>query len=145
MRRLYWRAGRRIRHHDRVLRRLAVVALGAVLVAGTLAAPAGARRSPTHAETAAIRAAVARYVAKPGPPGAPTRFRKAFVSTVNRSYALAKLATDDPVLATAVLRREKRGWKVVSYGVAGFPFAGVPVAVLNDLLGATLCHCSPAA
>jgi hypothetical protein len=145
MRRLYWRAGRPIRHHGRVLRRIAVVVLGAVLVAGLLAAPAGARRSPTHAEKAAIRAAVARYVAKPGAPDAPARFRKAFVSTVNGRYALAKLATNDPVLATAVLRRGKHGWRVVSYGVAGFRFAGVPVAVLNDLLGATLCHCSPTA
>ena len=54
----------------------------------------------------------------------------------------AKLrAPDAPMLATAVLERRKARWRVVTFGIAGFPFKGVPERVLNDLLGATLCDC----
>lgn len=121
--------------------RRALVLLVALALAGTLVADAAARRKATTAESAAIRAVVTAYVAKPGPP-AGGRFRRAYVSTVRPAYAMAKLKTGDPVLATAILRRQASGrWKVVSFGAAGFPFNGVPVKVLNDLLGATLCDC----
>jgi hypothetical protein len=69
--------------------------------------------------------------------------RRIRVSTVNARYAIAKLREPDaPTLASAVLERRSGGWRVVTYGVAGFPFRGLPEAVLNDLLGATICDCS---
>lgn len=126
------------------MRRLLVALLAAALVATVLVPAASARRAPTAGEKTAIRAAVERFAARPGSPAHEATFRRAAVSTVDPAYAMAKLNAGQPVLATAVLARRAGGWKVVSFGLAGFPFAGVPVKVLNDLLGATLCHCGPA-
>lgn len=123
--------------------RLIVTLVAFVLVASVVAPVAGARRAPTAGEKAAIRAAVERFAAKPSSPAHAGAYRRASVSTVDPSFAMAKLDVGQPVLATTVLERRGSGWKVVSFGVAGFRFAGVPVPVLNDLLGATLCHCGP--
>lgn len=129
------------RYHQAV-RRLAVLALVSLLVVATVAEPALARRAPSKAEASAIKAAVAAFAARPGAPAPGSAVRKMYVSTVSPRYALAKLrVAESPRLATAILKRTSGRYRVVSYGVAGFPFAGVPRAVLNDLLGATICDC----
>jgi hypothetical protein len=123
------------------VRRALLAAAVAGLVLG-LAGTAIASRAPTASEGRAIRAAVERFVEKPGSPAEGSALRRIRVSTVSPRYAMAKLrAPDAPMLATAVLERRKARWRVVTFGIAGFPFKGVPERVLNDLLGATLCDC----
>jgi hypothetical protein len=107
-----------------------------------LAGNATASRAPTASEQRAIRTAVERFVEKPGSPAHGSTLRRIRVSTVDPRYAMAKLRSPEaPVLASAVLERRKGRWRVVTFGVAGFRFNGVPKPVLNDLLGATLCDC----
>jgi hypothetical protein len=113
----------------------------AVVLAGALAGSADARRKPTGSESAGIRAAVVRLTERQGTAVYGARTKRVVVSTVDPSYAMATLDAGLPVAARAILERRGSGWTVVSFGVSGFPFHGVPVRVLNDLLGATLCHC----
>jgi hypothetical protein len=123
------------------VRRALLVVASAALVLG-LAGVATASRAPTASEGRAIRATVERFVAKPGSPADGSALRGIRVSTVSPRYAIAKLRSPDaPMLASAVLERRKGRWRVVTFGVAGFPFKGVPERVLNDLLGATICDC----
>jgi hypothetical protein len=122
------------------VRRILLVAAAAALLG--LAGSATASRAPTAAEGRAIRVAVERFVEKPGSPARGSSLRRIRVSTVSPRYALARLRSPDaPLLASAVLERRKGRWRVVTFGVAGFPFRGVPERVLNDLLGATICDC----
>lgn len=115
----------------------------ALIVAIGAAQEAQASRAPTDAEASAIRAAVERFAARPGPPAPRAKVTRVRVSTVNGRYAIAKVRTGGPAKATAILARNGQGrWRVVTYGTAGFPFKGVPRAVLNDLLGATICDCA---
>jgi hypothetical protein len=118
----------------------AVCAVCALVV---LAGTAAASRDPTASEAVAIRAAIERFVDEPGSPARGAVLRKIRVSTVNSRFAIAKLRSPEaPALATAVLeRRTVSRWRVVTFGLAGFAFRGVPEPVLNDLLGATLCDC----
>ncbi len=121
--------------------RLLVPLAALVLLLGGVGA-ATASRAPTPSEAAAIQAAVQRFVEKPGSPAAGSTVRRIRISTVGPRYAMAKLRSPKaPVLATAVLERRGSGWRVVTFGIAGFAFKGVPEPVLNDLLGATLCDC----
>jgi hypothetical protein len=123
------------------VRRTLLVAASAAALLG-LAGSATASRAPTASEGTAIRAAVERFVEKPGSPAHGSSLRRIRISTVSPRYALAKLRSPDaPLLASAVLERRKGRWRVVTFGVAGFPFRGVPERVLNDLLGATICDC----
>jgi hypothetical protein len=122
--------------------RIASLAIAAVLAAAALVQPVSARRAPTHAEASAIRAAAAAFVARPGGFAAGSTVARVFVSTVNARYAIAKLRTPgEPVLSTAILEKRSGGWRVVTWGVAGFAFKGVPRSVLSDLLGAEICDC----
>lgn len=121
---------------------VAAVASASVLLG--LAGTAAASRTPTASEGRAIRAAVERFVEKPHSPAHGSTLRRIRVSTVSPRYALAKLRSPDaPRLASAVLERHNGRWRVVTFGLAGFPFRGVPTRVLNDLLGATICDCYP--
>jgi hypothetical protein len=120
-------------------RTVALVALGALLV---LTPAADARRTATAEEAKAIRAVVRAFAERPGPPASGSTVRRLTVSTVDDRYALAKLRT--PGLAspsTAILERRGSHWRVVTFGLAGFAFKGIPEDVLNDLLGATICDC----
>lgn len=118
-----------------------LVAASAALLLG-LAGIATASRAPTASEGRTIRAAVEHFVEKPGSPARGSTLRRMRVSTVSPRYAMAKLRSPDaPLLASAVLERRKGRWRVVTFGIAGFPFNGVPERVLNDLLGATICDC----
>jgi hypothetical protein len=123
-----------------MIRRTALVALATLLAV----APAGhARRAPTVEEAKTIRTAVRAFVERPGPPAARSAVRWLTVSTVDSRYALVRLRTPGlPVRSTAILERRGSRWRVVTFGVAGFAFKGIPETVLNDLLGATICDCS---
>lgn len=122
--------------------RLRLVMLAALLASPGSAGVAAASRAPTPSEGAGIRTAVERFVEKPGSPARGSSLRRIRVSTVSTRYAMARPRSPEArVLATAVLERRGPGWRVVTFGVVGFPFKGVPEPVLNDLLGATLCDC----
>lgn len=106
-----------------------------------LVASAEARRAPTSSERAAIRTAVATYVARADSRAAPdTRVVRIFVSTVDSRYALAKLRSAG-ASATAILKRRAHGWKVIRFGTGGFVRFGIPRRVVEDLLGGKLCGC----
>ena len=121
--------------------RALVVAASVALLLGVTGV-AAASRAPTASEGRAIRAAVERFVEKPRSQAHGSTLRRIRVSTVSPRYALAKLRSPGaPMLASAVLERRKGRWRVVTFGIAGFPFKGVPKPVLNDLLGATICDC----
>jgi hypothetical protein len=125
-----------------VVRRLALLLAVALVACAVLAPAAAARRAPTQAEAVAIRAATAAYVARPGGAASGSIVKRIFVSTVDARFAMAKLrAPGEPVLSTAILKRREGRWTVVTFGVAGFAFKGVPRSVLNDLLGAEICDC----
>jgi hypothetical protein len=103
---------------------------------------AAASRPPTAAEASGIRSAIERFVEKPGSPAHGSTLRRIRVSTVDQRYAMARLRSPEAaVLATAVLERRGSGWRIVTFGIAGFAFKGVPKPVLNDLLGASICDC----
>jgi len=121
------------------------VAIAATVIVALLAmvAPASARRAPTTGESAGIRAAVARYAARPkSQASADARVVRAFVSTVDRRYALAKLISDG-ASSTAILKRRAHHWKVIRFGTGGFVRFGLPKRVVEDLLGGHLCGCGP--
>jgi hypothetical protein len=125
-----------------LMHRSRLVLLAALVIVLAAAGAASASRAPTPSEGAAIRVAVEHFVEQPGAPAQGSTVRRIRVSTVSSRYAMAKLRTPAaPLLATAVLERRGARWRVVTFGVAGFPFKGVPEPVLNDLLGATLCDC----
>jgi hypothetical protein len=112
----------------------------ALLVAVTPVLALG-KRPATAGETAAVKSAVAAYIAAPKSPAAKdNRVVTVSISTVNASYAAAKLNSKSAGPSNALLRKTGGHWKVRDFGSGAFPCRDASAAILKDLLGG----CAPA-
>jgi hypothetical protein len=121
------------------------LAAAAVLLACLLAAaPAGAARKATRAQTAALAKAVFASPVGGGDAGFKARFRvtDAKISTISRSWATATVAPkprwQDSLqggYAIAVQPAGTKQWVVVDFGTALVGCGIAPNSVIADLLG----------
>jgi len=121
-----------------VLRLLAVV-LGVALA---FAGAASASRAPTSSEKRAIEFAV-RFAPMMGRANR-IEFRKVRVSTGDPRYALTEQFVRDPHGnpiggSTALLHRDRSGWRVIFLGTDPPRCSIAPRRVLVDLLGKAAC------
>jgi len=110
--------------------RLVALALIASLC---FAGSASAKRSPTKAETTALKAAFTGYVAMPNSPAArDNRIVSESVSTRDPRYAALKLDSKTAGPSTMVLHESLSTWWVVGFG-SSLGCDTAPASVLTDL------------
>ena len=113
------------------------VAIGAVVAAALLAAPAAlATRPPTAAQARAIKHAIASYIAAPKSPAAKDNHVLSIaVSTVSPVFARARLDSMSAGPSNALLHERMGVWKVIDFGSGAFPCSDASAKVFKDLFG----------
>jgi len=105
----------------------------AFLIALVLAAPAAAKRSPTKAESAALRTAFSGFLHMPNSPAAANDTVVTIaVSSLDKRYAVLQLDSKTVGRATLVMHESLGSWWEVGFG-SSLNCATAPKAVLADL------------